>query len=172
VSDNRRVRLLLGLLVTVASVAGLSASAAGGAEVAACRAGDLSASVAFQGATGNLLGGLSVANHGPHACAIGGRPRLALFRADGRRVALVVRLGDRRLPAAKAVRVIAPAQSATAWILWDSYCGPLARRPFRFRATLTTGARLFARTPAGLGITCRTGKNRARLALTKFEPTR
>jgi hypothetical protein len=88
-------------------------------------------------------------------------------------VALVVRRGDRRLPAAKALRVLAPTRSATAWILWDSYCGPLARRPFRFRATLTTGARLFAKTPARLGIGCRTpGKSGARLALTRFEATR
>ena len=165
--------MLIGLLATVGAIAGLSAGAAGGAEVAACRAGDLSASVAFQGATGNLLGGLSIANHGQRTCAIGGRPRLALFRADGRRVALAVRPGDRRLPAAKAVRVLAPARSATAWILWDSYCGPLARRPFRFRATLTTGARLSAKTPTRLGIACRTqGRSRARLALTGFEATR
>ena len=99
-SDNRLVRLLIGLLVTVGAIAGLSAGAAGGAEVAACRAGDLSASVAFQGATGNLLGGLSIANHGQRTCAIGGRPRLALFRADGRRVALVV---TARRPAAAGV---------------------------------------------------------------------
>ena len=170
--NNPLVRLLTGFLVV--ALAGISAGAAGGAEVTACRASDLSASVAFQGAAGSLLGGLSVGNHGPRACAIGGKPRLALFRADGRRVTLVERPADGRLPAVKAVRVLAPARSATAWILWESYCGSLARRPFRFRATLTTGTRVSARTPGRLGIACRapSAKGRARLALTGFEPAR
>jgi hypothetical protein len=167
VEDNLPMRVLLAVAAAVALVA--VTDAAGGREVVgACRAGDLAASVFFQGATGNLLGGFTVRNRSSHACRIGGRPGLALRRADGQRVTLTLLPADRRLPSRHAVRVLAPAGRATAWILWESYCGSAARGPFTFRATLTTRAHVSASTAAATGVRC-SGRDGARLALTAFE---
>ena len=112
---------------------------------------------------------------------IGGRPQLALSRADGRPVSLQVAVGDndKRFPPYPRTTMLRPHQSATAWILWKSYCGSLWQRPFTFRATMTTHVSVAARTVANVGISCaenggggRPGPGRARLELTAFRSLR
>ena len=66
-----------------------------------CTASELRASVSLQGATGSMLGGLTLRNGTHHACVLA-RPRALVLRDRGRRLALtqaseVPQLGVRRL---------------------------------------------------------------------------
>jgi hypothetical protein len=133
----------------------------------------LASHVSFQGATGNLLGGYSVTNRASRACRLGGFPRIALYRSDGRRVALTVHRGDPAFPSTRRVMLLRPGRAATAWIKWENYCGSLWNRPFTFRLTLTTGQTVSART--GMAEKCQTnggapmrGPGKGELSLSAF----
>ncbi|MGB2874420.1 MAG: DUF4232 domain-containing protein [Gaiellaceae bacterium] len=145
--------LLVSLLIATAFVSGCGSTAKHAAGDP-CRASDLKSSVSLQGATGSLLGGETVRNTSSRTCALGGRPSLQLLRADGRRVALRVHLGDRVFPTGRRVTVLRPGRAASVWIRWVDYCGSLSDRAFTFRLTLTAGAVVSARTSPNLGVKC------------------
>jgi hypothetical protein len=132
-------------------------------KVRACRAVELAPTVGFSAGAGVALGGFWVKNRGSSTCAIGGLPRVKLYRADGRRVATGVLAATSRnstLPQTKHVSILRPRAEAVAWIQWSSYCGSLSHGLFRFELTLRTGVTIEARTPGGIAKCYPSGRNR------------
>src|SRR4051794_15482874 len=163
------------LLVALAALLA-SPPAMGTSKVRPCRPGDLTKSVGFSAGAGVALGGFWVKNRSSSTCAIGGRPRLTLYRKDGQRVSADVRAATRRnssLPRTGYRPVLRPKQEAVAWIQWSSYCGSFSNGPFGFRLMLTTGAKIEAKTRGGIAKCYPTGRNhpgpgKASLAIDRF----
>jgi hypothetical protein len=163
-------RVLLAAFLGAGLVAGCGSPAHRAAE--GCR---LRGSISLQGAAGSLLGPFAVRNTGDSACRLGG-VHLALVRSDGNEVPAIVHRRDPVFPAGRALKLLRPGSSATAWIHWKSYCGSLSERSFTFRLTLADGARVAARTGPQVGIQCRddgrtsaAGAGRAELSVSAFQ---
>lgn len=142
----------------------------------ACRSGELVKSVGFSAGAGVALGGFWITNRSSSTCAVGGRPRLRLYRQDGQRVnadVVTATRGNSSLPNTGYRPVLRPKQTAVAWIEWTTYCGSFPRGLFRFRLTLTTGVRAEAGTRGGIAKCYPTGRNqpgpgKAGLAIGRF----
>ncbi len=168
--DLRMVRIELAswrwTVAVVMTGALISTSAAAGAAVQApsCAPANLAATVGGQGATQSLLGGVTVTNHGRHACRLAGRPTIAMPGGSPGEV-----LSERTMNTATlipntrfdATLLLDPGHSATADFQWFNWCNPQAhapptstaaegRRPSQVRVALAAGA-------AGIVATVRAG---------------
>jgi Protein of unknown function (DUF4232) len=132
-----RRRLLGAAVVAIASAIALSvyavtigsgqpATSAGHkkpARVPFCRAGQLSASAGFQGATQTMLGGVSIRNTGDAACSLPqGRP-LVTISWRGKPVPTKER-PMRTGPPWPQAHIVAPGKSASVFFQWWSCGGP------------------------------------------------
>src|SRR5207248_3466625 len=95
-----------------------------------CRAANLHASIFLQGATGSLVGGVTLTNRGP-ACALVGRPRASLTGPAAQttqwRTRKIASAGEAADPLADPVgslRALAHGKSARVGLVWSNWCGP------------------------------------------------
>jgi hypothetical protein len=96
-----------------------------------CRAANLHAQLFLQGATGSFVGGVSLRNAGPSACALLGWPELSLTGAAARatrwrvkRVARSPQPLDALADPVGSLRALAPGKSASVALYWSNWCGP------------------------------------------------
>lgn len=101
----------------------------------ACRADDLRAHLALQGATGSLVGGIGLRNTGAAPCSLSGSPHLSIIGAHGARWQLK-RLGRSPQPLdvladpPGSLRALAPGKSAGVAVFWSNWCGSRPPRAF------------------------------------------
>jgi hypothetical protein len=126
-------------------------SAYGRRATRACTARDLRASVGMlQGATGTMDGAVRFRNRSASACAVGGRPRVAVTTTA--RTVLPTR--ERAFASGGAVSTLAPRATAELRLDWANWCGAWSRsggafRTVLLRVRLTTGATVWARVRTG-----------------------
>jgi hypothetical protein len=132
--------------VFVVSIAGTGfaySSATAASKNPTCNLRTLGASVGLQGATGSMLGGLSVRNPGA-TCTLAGRP-VVEFRWHGKRVTPPQTPFDprslRSLGAIHSSRTLVHGRSLFVWVQWWNYCGakPWGGGGFRPVAVLRVG---------------------------------
>ena len=114
-----------------------------------CHAANLSATYEWQGATGSLLGEISLTNRGPEPCTISGYLGVKLIGRDG----AVLPVTDSTEPAlpgqpsvAPQVVVLAPnvTGAATAQLQWREWCAATNPTPVSLSLTLSDGSVLTA----------------------------
>jgi hypothetical protein len=139
-------RIVALLMACMAAIVGLVAGtlAASAAQtmvqgVAPCRAAQLRATAAWQGATGSLAGGITIVNRGPGACAVSGRPGVVIRGSNGDLAPAVAR-PERALEGAPVgTTVLVPGQRAFVFVLWMNVCGRI-RPLLSLVVTLPRGA--------------------------------
>jgi hypothetical protein len=100
---------------------------------APCTASSLHAHLFLQGATGSLVGGISLRNVSVRPCSLLGSPRIS-FSGGG---ALSTKWQVKRLSASQvpvdvladppgSLRALAPGKSASVTVFWSNWCGPHA----------------------------------------------
>ena len=111
---------------------------------AACRAADLHAHLFLQGATGSLIGGITLRNAGSAPCSLVGRPRISIARAKAthwqiKRLARSATPPDVLADPPGSLRALAPGKSAGITLFWSNWCGPA---PAGFAIALGGGSTL------------------------------
>src|SRR5437899_12189065 len=88
-----------------------------------CRASDLTGKLEFNGATGSLVGGITVTNVGKASCSLLGPPHVRFVGGAASRERLLITdvkprsgLGDLR-----------PGEAASVEMIWNNWCGPHSR---------------------------------------------
>lgn len=96
-----------------------------------CRAPDLHAHLFLQGATGSLVGGVTLLNVGRRPCALLGRPALSFAgpaaareRWRSERLAPSPAAPDVLADPPGSLRALAPGKSASVALAWSNWCGP------------------------------------------------
>lgn len=138
---------VLASVTVVAAIAGLGAvpvllgTADHSAPTALCRASDLRARAAWEGAPGELVGGIVVTNVVPRRCALRGRPRLALIGGDGARLRVQLHPTSAVLPQQdrSGSGILRRAQRAVVTLVWTNWCGGRVPAPITARMTLPDG---------------------------------
>jgi Domain of unknown function (DUF4232) len=94
----------------------------------ACTASQLQATLALQGATGNLVGAIQIRNRSSRACALVGRPKLSFVGATSKW--RVTRWHgspdlpyDPLAPPPGSLRALAPAKVVSVALFWSNWCG-------------------------------------------------
>ncbi|HEX5501506.1 MAG TPA: DUF4232 domain-containing protein [Thermomicrobiales bacterium] len=101
-----------------------------------CAAGDLAASLAWQGATGALGGPLVFVNQSHAPCALTGRPGVALVDGQGRTLSAQQQDGPPVHGATGAGVILQPQQGAIAIVQWRNWCGQPPAAPLAALVTL------------------------------------
>ena len=124
-----------------------------------CGPGDLTASAGWQGATGQMAGGVIVTNTSSTACVVMGAPRQVALLAGTTtlRTTYVVEVGTG--PGATATTAgqpvyLEPGGQATAFVTWSNWCGATRPTVTAVTVTLPDGGRPITAgaTPPGPGI--------------------
>jgi uncharacterized protein DUF4232 len=121
---------------------------------APCLASALHARLFLQGATGSLVGGVTLLNAGTRPCALVGRPAVsfgapAAARAKWRvkRLAASTAPPDVLADPPGSLRALRPGKSASVTVYWSNWCGPPPRALRLALASGTTIAIALARAP-------------------------
>jgi hypothetical protein len=109
------------------------------AGVAPCRAAQLRARAAWQGATGSLVGGITIVNRGPTACAVSGRPGVVIRGSNGNIARTIERPARAFEGAPVGTTVLVPGQRAFVFVLWMNFCDRI-RPPLSLVVMLPRGA--------------------------------
>lgn len=95
---------------------------------APCRARDLRARLSLQGATGSLVGGVTLRNAGAHACALVGRPSVSFTGVPPGARWTVEKLAAQAAPPEAladppgSLRALRPGKSASVSLWWSNWC--------------------------------------------------
>ena len=122
-------------MTTIAGIGVTRSAAAATPNYSRCNLSALRASVGLQGATGSMLGGLSVRNPGP-TCAFAGPP-VVEFRWQDKRVTPLQKPFDERsfhsIGPFHLSRTLVHGRSLFVWLQWWNYCGakPWGKDGFR-----------------------------------------
>jgi hypothetical protein len=118
------VRMLVGVGLCWTSL-GLFGSGTAASSYAPCDLTTLRATIGLQGATGSMLGGITLRNPGP-TCMLSGRPVVALTW-HGLRVTPAQRPFDRRAFRSMGPfhlnRTLVHGKALFVWLQWRNYCG-------------------------------------------------
>ena len=118
------------------------------AATAPCTANDVrSFNGMLQGATGTMLGAVSLRNVSHRSCALGGRPRVQIVNLAGRIFPTRERTFALGTTGARPRATLLPNQIALLHLDWSNWCGSWsgsagAFRRLYIRVTLTNGSRL------------------------------
>jgi hypothetical protein len=138
-----------------------------------CRPRDLHARLFLQGETGSLVGGVSVVNASHRACALVGRPQIALRGAPAARL----RIRPMAWPAPRccspdvladppgSLRALQPGKQADAYVFWSNWCRP---PPARLEVRLPTGGSIDL--PLRRAPRCDQPRQPSLLRVSRFEP--
>jgi hypothetical protein len=90
----------------------------------ACTASQLRATLSLQGATGNLVGGISITNRGSQPCALTGRPKLSFgaWRVTRWRQGGAANPYDPLAPPKGSLRAFAPGRHVSVSLWWPGIC--------------------------------------------------
>lgn len=160
------------MLVAVAALSHVGT--APGSGIPPCRAAQLHASLELQGATGHLVGSLRVENRGP-ACALRGRPGVALRAADGRAIRFRAsagrpwwHFGSGPAPRSWPTLRLRPRAQAFASVQLTNWCGPNGQR-VRFAFALPAAGGTVA-TYARIRLRCESAASAVFVLVGPFEP--
>jgi hypothetical protein len=110
----------------------------------ACTAADLTATAGWQGATGSMVGGLTVTNTGSSACALDGPPRNIVLRDHSRTLSDVDYAaelsGDAGVTTTASPVLLAPGDQAEAFLAWSNECAASRQTVTGVLVTLPDGS--------------------------------
>jgi hypothetical protein len=99
-----------------------------------CRTSDFRASLSFQGATGSLVGGISLEHVGNDSCSLLGQPRVRFIGPAARRERWIIswmksfpRDPDLVYPPQSTLRGIRPNEQVSVQMIWRNWCGPTSK---------------------------------------------
>jgi hypothetical protein len=101
----------------------------------------------LQGATGSMVGFVSVRNASAAACRVGGRPTVQILSRDGKSLRTRERPLTRAAVGGVPVTSVGAGRRVGLFLQWSNWCGAWAGRaagfrPLLLRVRLTTGLRL------------------------------
>jgi hypothetical protein len=137
---------------------------------APCRAGDLSAHLFLQGATGSLVGGVDLFNGGTSACSLVGRPTVSLTGTTAAQVQ-IKGAAQPKQPEVLAdppgsLRALQPGKSASAALFWSTWCGA---RPDALTLGLASGTTI--NLPLAHAPRCDAPHDPSAISVGRFTPT-
>ena len=141
--------------------------------LSACLAADLSATAFWQGAGGQLVGGIVFANQGKDACFMSIYPSFELVDATGQPLDVDVQV----MPlSADKLFILRPGEQASFRLQWSNWCGSSLEGGVMLRATLAgqlgqLTAKDRAGNPLPTGARCNAPESPSRLTIGTFEPT-
>lgn len=138
---------------------------------ASCRASALRAHLFLQGATGSLVGGVTLLNAGRRPCSLLGRPAVSLgdparTRVRVKRLAASAAPPDVLADPPGSLRALRPGKSASVTLYWSNWCGPRPRALHLALASRTTVSIPLANAPR-----CDAPQDVSTLSVGPFEPT-
>jgi hypothetical protein len=147
-----------------------------------CRAANLRAQLFLQGATGALVGGVTLTNRGP-ACALLGWPRVSLAGPAAkttrwwvRRVASTGGASDPLADPPGSLRALGRGRSARVGVVWSNWCGPgsspagsSGQRPSAL--LLGLASRTIVRLPLARAPRCDAPSSPSKLLVAPFRPS-